>query len=197
MELGDHSERVSLGVTNLGRVPMILGYNWLKNHNPEVNWETGQVAMTRCPSSCHISITPPDPISTIPPPQTSQLAAVQADEDEDFMLEAGDGIFAAYIPCNADAAHLRAAFTPSQRFAQNASPPKAERTFEDLVPEPYRDFKDVFSKDAFDKLPPRKTWDHGIDLVPGAEPQSSRTFPLSPLEQKELDDFLQENLHNG
>src|SRR5258708_4899641 len=61
----------------------------------------------------------------------------------------------------------------------------------------YHDFRDVFSKEAFDKLPPQKAWDHAIDLTPGTELCHSQTFPLSPAEQKELDDFLQENLANG
>ncbi len=43
----------------------------------------------------------------------------------------------------------------------------------------------------------RKVWDHTIDLSPGTELPHSWTFPLSPAEQKELDDFLQENLANG
>jgi hypothetical protein len=36
---------------------MILGYNWLRNHNPEINWQTKDVKMSRCPtqcSTCHI-----------------------------------------------------------------------------------------------------------------------------------------------
>src|SRR5258707_10345030 len=61
----------------------------------------------------------------------------------------------------------------------------------------YHDFRDVFSKEAFDELPPWKAWDHTIDLTPGTELPHSWTFPLSPAEQKELDDFLQENLVNG
>src|SRR5258708_25962942 len=61
----------------------------------------------------------------------------------------------------------------------------------------YHDFRDVFSKEAFDKLPPQKAWDHAIDLTPGTELPCSWTFPLSPAEQKELDDFLQENLVNS
>src|SRR5260221_6270891 len=36
-----------------------------------------------------------------------------------------------------------------------------------------------------------------IDLTRGTELPCSWTFPLSPAEQKELDDFLQENLTNG
>src|SRR5258708_15264776 len=66
-----------------------------------------------------------------------------------------------------------------------------------MVPAQYHDFRDVFSKEAFDKLPPRKAWDHTIDLTPGTELPHSQTFPLSPAEQKELDDFLWENLANG
>src|SRR5258705_6712148 len=61
----------------------------------------------------------------------------------------------------------------------------------------YCDFGDVFSKEAFNELPPQKAWDHAIDLTPGAELPCSWMFPLSPAEQKELDNFLCENLANG
>jgi hypothetical protein len=32
-----HSERTQLAVTHLGKQSLILGYNWLQNHNPEIN----------------------------------------------------------------------------------------------------------------------------------------------------------------
>ena len=32
---------------------MILGYMWLSHHNPEIDWTTGIVKMTRCPWTCH------------------------------------------------------------------------------------------------------------------------------------------------
>src|SRR5260221_4484300 len=66
-----------------------------------------------------------------------------------------------------------------------------------MVPAQYHDFRDIFSKEAFDELPPWKVWDHAIDLSPGTELPHSQMFPLSPAEQKELDDFLWENLANG
>ena len=44
-----HSERTLLTVSSLGRQSMILGYTWLKDHNPEVNWQTREVQMNRCP----------------------------------------------------------------------------------------------------------------------------------------------------
>ena len=38
-----YSERMLLAVSSLRRQSMILGYTWLKDHNPEVNWQTGEV----------------------------------------------------------------------------------------------------------------------------------------------------------
>jgi len=40
-------------------------------------------------------------------------------------------------------------------------------------------------------------WDHMIELTPGAEPKSSKVYLLFPLEQEELDAFLEENLRTG
>jgi hypothetical protein len=47
-----HSERTQLAVTRLGKQSLTLGYNWLQNHNPEINWQTKDVKMSRCPLQC-------------------------------------------------------------------------------------------------------------------------------------------------
>ena len=47
-----HSERMQLAVTSLGKQDLILGHAWLRLHNPEINWETQQVTMSRCPRRC-------------------------------------------------------------------------------------------------------------------------------------------------
>jgi hypothetical protein len=47
-----HSERTQLAITHLGKQSLILGYNWLRNHNPEINWKTKDVKMSRCPLQC-------------------------------------------------------------------------------------------------------------------------------------------------
>ena len=47
-----YSERILLAISELGKQSLILGYNWLKNHNPKINWEKGEVEMTRCPLWC-------------------------------------------------------------------------------------------------------------------------------------------------
>ena len=96
------------------------------------------------------------------------------------------------------AVHLRARENISTKLASEAQKDKKEKTFEEMVPETYQSFKDVFDKKDFDELPPRRPWDHAIELIPGAKGQNSaKIYPLSPAEQKELDAFLDENLKTG
>ena len=44
-----HYERLRIDICNLGRTKMILGMPCLAAHNPEINWEMGEVKMSRCP----------------------------------------------------------------------------------------------------------------------------------------------------
>ena len=37
---------------DLGKTEVILGMLWLAVHNLEINWETREVKMTRCPPLC-------------------------------------------------------------------------------------------------------------------------------------------------
>src|SRR5258705_3013922 len=116
---------------------------------------------------------------------------------EDDRLEPGDAIYTAFIPPEWVEHYIRAMDTPSQWLAQEAQKAEVSQPLKDMVLAQYHSFRDVFSKEAFDKLPPWKAWDHAIDLSPGTELPHSQTFRLSPAEQKELDNFLQENLANG
>jgi hypothetical protein len=53
----NHSEHTQLAVTRLGKRSLILGYNWLCNHNPEINWQMKDVKISRCPlqySTCRV-----------------------------------------------------------------------------------------------------------------------------------------------
>jgi len=47
-----HVERVRMDICNLGKTEVILGMPWLAAHNPEIDWEKGEVKMTRCPPIC-------------------------------------------------------------------------------------------------------------------------------------------------
>jgi hypothetical protein len=47
-----HAERTQFAITQLGKQSMILGFTWLREHNPEINWQTKEVCMSRCPACC-------------------------------------------------------------------------------------------------------------------------------------------------
>ena len=49
-----HREELRAEATNLGKNSLILGYTWLKKHNPTIDWEKGLVKFNRCPCSCHM-----------------------------------------------------------------------------------------------------------------------------------------------
>lgn len=91
---------------------------------------------------------------------------------------------------------VRATTTKSQQLAEQAVNTEA-RTFEEMVPAPYREFRDVFDQKSSERFPERRPWDHAIELKPGFEPKSCKVYPLSPVEQKELQAFLDEHLKKG
>src|SRR5258708_6556777 len=138
--------------------------------------------MTRCPPSCNGHVlhkSDPPPRKSTPPPPFGQE----------------DAVYAILLTPEWEE-RICAMSTPSQRLAEEA---QAQRVCppESTIPEHYKDFTDIFSKEAFSHLPPRKAWDHTIELHPNAKLPRGRTFPLSPAKQKELDEFLRENLANG
>jgi hypothetical protein len=91
-----------------------------------------------------------------------------------------------------------AGYTYSQQIAEEASKGKASRTLDEIVPEHYRDFSKVFSKEESNRLPMHKVYDHVIDLKPDApESLRSKVYPMPVNEQAELDRFLEENLKKG
>jgi len=131
-----HSERMLLAVSGLGKQSLILGYDWLKDHNSKIDWEKGEVEMTHCPlcyegecalwkeqtrqkrtelrafRSCCDGPTPllqEESEAEEEPPQTHHLS-----------WELGDQLFLTRLLPEPDQVELRAAATTSQRLAEGA-----------------------------------------------------------------------------
>jgi len=84
-----------------------------------------------------------------------------------------------------------------QRLAEGARCSKETLAVTTLLPTYITEFQSMFAKEDFDILPEHCKWDHTIKLIPGAEPKSLKVYPLSLLEQAELNTFLEENLCTG
>ena len=47
-----YTERIEINVIRGQKWSVILEMPWLAHHNPEIDWKTGEVKMTRCPEEC-------------------------------------------------------------------------------------------------------------------------------------------------
>ncbi|PIL28875.1 hypothetical protein GSI_08921 [Ganoderma sinense ZZ0214-1] len=64
MAIGDHREKVVFVVTDIGDEDVIIGLDWLHEHNPEVDWERGSLRLSRCPEACPAHQKASKPIET-------------------------------------------------------------------------------------------------------------------------------------
>lgn len=175
LRIQDHSEQIALAVTNLGTNTVFLGHDWLRLHNPRIDWQQGLVEF-----QCEDDHMP-------------GLLDVDDDDDDDddehVNFHDGERLFQLKVD-----SYVRAVSTD---IAAALNQQKPKKTFKEAVPVHYHDYEDVFAKENFDELPPRRPWDHAIELIPGDHVIDCKTYNLSPDEQKELDEFLEENLQSG
>jgi hypothetical protein len=85
----------------------------------------------------------------------------------------------------------------SNELASAAIKNKRETTFEEGALDWLKPYQDIFSKEEFDKLPPRRSCDHAIELLPEFKASDCKIYPLTGDEEKSLDEFLEENLRSG
>lgn len=194
LTIQDHLETVELAVSDLGNSDIFLGHEWLKRHNPNIDWKKSTLLFNRCPHRCrfHGFSTEIDEDDNLPP---------QHSEDEEtkdpISYEDGDRLFV----FNVDT-YLKSNPTTINRtnydYVKNYNPEIGKtQKWSDVVPKEYHDFTDIFTKKDFDKLPERRPWDHAIELTPGFKPVDCKTYPLSKAEQDKLQEFIEENLETG
>ncbi len=149
MTIGGHAEHIDLAVMNLGKKDVYLGHDWLKRHNPSVNWRMQLIIFGQCQCAGN----------------RFDLPDTDPDNRWDEELEDGDTILTV---CMEEELIIRAMHHANE-LAATANAEKPKKTFEELVPDHYQSFRDLFSKENFDELPERKLWDHTIELVPNAK----------------------------
>jgi hypothetical protein len=180
LKVGADEETFEFYVTSLGPEKVILGLPWLRHRNPTINWQEGTMHLGADRGMS------PEPLEI----ELTRIAANRMEHrrllSEKVMDTIQDEIF------------CLAGFTYSQQIAEKANRAKGIRTFEEMVPEPYRDFTKVFSEEESHRLPKHQPWDHAIDLEPDAVTHwKVKLYPMSPAEQVELDKWLEENLAKG
>ena len=118
------------------------------------------------------------------------------EEPESFetFLRPSDCLFATV--CSAPAATIAVMSNMATELAEKALHNTLAKKA-DLIPHYLCDFEEVFTKESFDSLPEKCSWDHAIELEPGSMPSTCKVYSLAPNKQVQLDSFLQENLNTG
>jgi len=71
-----------IDICNLEKTEVILGMPWLQVHNPEINWEIGEVKMTRYLPLCKRNLVVKEDIEQKKKIEKKKRNAEKADRDE-------------------------------------------------------------------------------------------------------------------
>lgn len=205
MDYKGHKEIATFSVCNLGSANIIIGHAWLKKHNPEIDWKTGEVRMTRCPKECGVTIRELKIEKRIKKESFAGINREGIPDDEAWMEEPEHKeevirflrAFDLEVSEQGadDSTFIRA--ISAMDLAIEAHEKDATRSFTDIVPPEFHKYRTVFEKTASEHMPMEKPWDHAIDLKEGFKPKVSKLYPLLGKQQEELDTFLEENLRKG
>jgi hypothetical protein len=151
-----HEETWELYVTSLGDHNIIFGTDWLQAHNPEVDWAKPQLAFTRCPTTCVLSISP---LVIEPRLKNQQVAVINAlepldssvpDEEPPFEADTATTFLCIHQWSKALPLPIRAKTMHATEIAARTAPrPSIEH-----IPPEFHKFASVFSETASRALPP-------------------------------------------
>ena len=186
---------------------LVLGYNWLAQHNPLIDWVNGSINFrpslqeNLAPSrvAANTSLASPSFLDT---PLQSSDSAVSIPASETSVSNSGQP----NIAIIGAAAFLHASkLLGSYNFElclhsldiQANSTKLAETPDLSNVPSKYHEFADVFSKTKAEVLAPHYSYDLKINLEEGAQPLVGSIYSLLASKQEAFKKFIKENLNTG
>ena len=193
-----------------GKDNIILGLPWLNHVNPTINWVSKHVDIHKATDQTEeYNLATSNKPFTIrkaaqEPPTHPELLPWEHKKEDPIYL---DENFVNYVRgvqyiytkgtnrfqmINGKLRPLIIAKTSiASKLAQKA------KEIQVTLPEEYAKYAKVFSEEASQRMPPSRPYDHPILLDETIVPKIGKVYPLSPNEQKAMDDFIEENLRTG
>ena len=188
IEIHGQRRKERLLVTGLGKQKIILGYTWLRQTNPVIDWEKGTLKWRKQDKKerqktpvtiteerdkeAHLNATQ----NPLPDHELALLISTITDDDDVW---------------------INSKSTTATQIQAEINLKKKVLPLEEQVPPEFHDFLDVFSEEKAARFPEPRLWDHKIETKDTFIPKSCKTYNLTPQEQIELDKFLKENLEKG
>ena len=212
LTIHDKKMKIRLLVSGLGKQNIILGFPWLHEHNPDINWRTGEFTWrTPYPGLKQLLKQhqgKPGPLlraKILARAAIESKPTIHEEPDEDAELNRtrnpteNNEILLAYMEevRKPNEVEINAKTSNAIEFHLKHDEKKENLPLKQLVPEALHGYLDVFDENKADRFPGSRPWDHKIELKEGFEPKSFKTYNLTPEEQKELDQWLKEILEKG
>jgi len=142
----------------------------LQAHNPEINWEMGEVKITRCPPLC----------------------------GKNTKLERGQKVKKGKRVVTLEKEKIvKWAVEDKKNWGREEEVEADHKKIKEMVPQRFLKWRKVFGKVESERMPIRKIWDHAIDLKEIFKPQKGRIYPLSRDEREEVQNFINNQLRKG
>jgi len=193
--LGEKKFSERFYITGLGKQKIILGFPWLHKHNPIIDWKKGEISWKPLKIDWRRLVEKGRQIRKTQQPKVEEIL----DEEEQKthstnpLEEDRNEILIDLLETDVWIHKTNVA----TELAKEENNKKPEKTDEELVPEEYHEYLDIFSEEKAHRFPEARPWDHKIEMKEGFEPKSFKNYNLTQTEQLELDKFLKENLEKG
>jgi len=184
-----HRERTEIDVIGGQKWKVILGMPWLAHHNPEIDWRTGEVKITRCLEECGKQWRPEQGKSGWEKQKEEEAKeeAKRKRKEKKKKKKQKKG----------RTMEVRKVVEEWEIWDKEEEVAKLEVEAKKLVPEKFHEWIKVFGKKQSEKMLTRKLWDHAIDVKEGFVPRKGKVYPLSREEREEVREFVKEQLRKG
>jgi hypothetical protein len=181
-------------VTALGDQNLILGLPWLEKHNPIID---------RTEKTLEFQNSQED--------KAKAFIRSLAQEQEETMLIEDKELVVRYLKSHRGPEPSDQLYMPFEDIGQwnEEQPDIAIRKYspaqqmehkynakqeESILPTQYLPWKEVFEQKAAERFPGKRPWDHTIELRDDFKPKKGKIYPLNPLQQNTLDEWIKEQL---
>jgi len=157
---------------------------WLARYNPEIDWKTGEVKMTRCPEECG-----------------KQWRLVQRklgwekQKEEEVKKEVGKKREEKDKKRKQEKEKMMEVKKVAEEWEiwdEEEAAARLEEEAKKMVLEKFHPWIKIFGKKQSERMLTRKVWDYAIDVKEGFMPRKGKVYSLSREEREEVREFIKE-----
>ena len=192
INIQEYEEKVTFLVCPMTRsIDVILGMEWMRRHNPDINWRTGTLTIPNAGEVTHVDrkTTVADSEATASASRAQRIEVVSASNINRLLRKPGELAFAALTMIPETSATQLTAEEESPTSTRPSNPNASQEELRGLLGEGSSIFRELFEEPR--TLPTQRgQHDHSITLTPGEHPPYRNPFRLSHDEAAALEEQL-------